>query len=140
MTASQRINPDWECTPADIQERIKAKEDLLLIDCRTRAERELVRIEDSLHIPQDELSANLETLFKQEEVSEMIVYCHHGVRSLAVVAEAELLADEIEVRARVHRAHDSKSSTRQRPDRRTRPPPPARRRATCSIARTRRRT
>ena len=27
MTASQRINPDWECTPADIQERIKAKED-----------------------------------------------------------------------------------------------------------------
>lgn len=86
MTASQRINPDWECTPADIQERIKAKEDLLLIDCRTRAERELVRIEDSLHIPQDELSANLETLFKQEEVSEMIVYCHHGVRSLAVVA------------------------------------------------------
>lgn len=86
MSDAPRINSDWECTPAEIHARIEANEDLLLIDCRTQAERELVRIEDSLHIPQDALSANLESLFRKEDVSEMIVYCHHGVRSLAVVA------------------------------------------------------
>ena len=86
MTDAGRINPDWECTPNEINQRMIDGEDLLLIDCRTDLEREIVKIEGSLHIPQDALSAHLETLFRREDVSEMIVYCHHGVRSLAVVA------------------------------------------------------
>ena len=81
-----RIDPDWECTPREVSERRSNGDRLVLIDCRTHAERELVSIPDSMHVPQDELSSNLETLFRLEDESEMIVYCHHGVRSLAVVA------------------------------------------------------
>ena len=81
-----RINPDWECTPREVFQRRQDGEELLLIDCRTHEERALVSIEDSVHVPQDELSSNLERLFRMEDASELVVYCHHGVRSLAVVA------------------------------------------------------
>ncbi|MEE2682045.1 MAG: rhodanese-like domain-containing protein [Planctomycetota bacterium] len=87
MNDQGRINPDWECTPLDVSDRIDAGENILLIDCRTDGEREIARIDDSLHIQHEALSANLETLFqKEDEYSELIVYCHFGVRSLGVVA------------------------------------------------------
>ena len=87
MNDQGRINSDWECTPADVHERISNGEQILLIDCRTEAERSIACIPDSLHIEHETLSSNLETLFqKEEECSEMIVYCHFGVRSLGVVS------------------------------------------------------
>ena len=87
MNDQGRINPDWECTPSEVQQRIGAGESILLIDCRTDAERAIVKIADSLHIEHQALSSRLESLFKmEEECSELIVYCHFGVRSLGVVA------------------------------------------------------
>lgn len=87
MNDQGRINPDWECTPLDVKQRIDTGEEILLIDCRTPAERAIAQIPNSLHIEHETLSSNLETLFqKEEDCSEIIVYCHFGVRSLGVVA------------------------------------------------------
>ena len=55
----------------------------VLLDCRTHAERELARIEGSLHLPISELEGRLGELRVHEECA-IVVYCHHGVRSLAV--------------------------------------------------------
>ena len=87
MNDQGRINPDWECTPTDVDERMRGGEAILLIDCRTDAERAIATIADSLHIEHQALSSNLEMLFqKEDDFSELVVYCHHGVRSLGVVA------------------------------------------------------
>lgn len=61
----------------------KLKEDnVLLLDVRTPQEHALVALPKSVLIPLYELEARVEELapFKEQEV---IVYCHHGVRSLA---------------------------------------------------------
>jgi rhodanese-related sulfurtransferase len=52
-----------------------------LLDVREADERELAAIEPSLHIPMNELPARLAEIPKN---TKLIVYCHHGSRSMMV--------------------------------------------------------
>ena len=79
------FNPDWEITPRDFVQRRSAGEEIILVDCRTAAERDLARIADALHLPMHELTARLEGL-RQFEAVPIVVHCHHGARSLQVTA------------------------------------------------------
>jgi rhodanese-related sulfurtransferase len=79
------FNADWEITPREFVRRRAQGEDLVLIDCRTVPEREIARIEDSIHVPLHDLSARLPELRKHEG-HPVIVHCHHGSRSLQVTA------------------------------------------------------
>ena len=82
LPAGHPFNPDWECTPRDTARRMEDGEPLL-IDCRTDRERELTMIEGSMHVPVSELAEHLDDL-REHEDRELVVYCHHGVRSLQV--------------------------------------------------------
>lgn len=66
-----------------VKSRLDAGDDLLLLDCRERDEHELSRIEGALLIPMGELPDRLREL-DEHRAREVIVCCHHGVRSLRV--------------------------------------------------------
>ena len=85
LPAGYPFNPDWEITPREFRRRRDAGERLVLLDCRTPAERDLACIEGSVHVPMHELGARIEEL-RAHEASPVVVHCHHGARSLQVTA------------------------------------------------------
>ncbi len=74
-----------ETSPQDIQRRVDAGEPLLLIDVREPEEFALTRIEGATLIPMRNIPASLQQLEAKADEATLIVFCHHGVRSLNVV-------------------------------------------------------
>ena len=75
-----------EITPQDVQLRIAAGEKLFLIDVREPAEFQVARILGAELIPMRTVPAQLQHLEAAADDATLIVYCHHGVRSLNVVS------------------------------------------------------
>ena len=71
-----------EVSPQDVKRRAEAGEKLHLIDVREPHEYALARIEGGELIPMRNVPAELQTLEARADESTLIVYCHHGVRSL----------------------------------------------------------
>lgn len=76
---------DWELTPRELKRMRDSGSAPAVIDCRTAAERDIAAIEGSIHVPMAELSARLAELRRLED-EPIVVYCHHGARSLRVTA------------------------------------------------------
>ncbi len=74
-----------EIMPRDVQRRLQAGEKLALIDVREPQEFQLARIDGSELIPMRTVPAELARLDAQADDRPLIVFCHHGVRSLNVV-------------------------------------------------------
>lgn len=74
-----------EIAPQEIQRRLAAGEKLALIDVREPAEFQLARIEGAELIPMRTVPAELSRLDEAADETPLIVFCHHGVRSLNVV-------------------------------------------------------
>lgn len=79
------FNPDWEITPREYRRRRDAGEKILLVDCRTAAERDLATIAGAVHAPMHDLGRHVEAL-REFEALPVVVHCHHGARSLQVTA------------------------------------------------------
>tara|TARA_B100001123_G_C15306032_1_gene1022731 strand:+ start:1970 stop:2293 length:324 start_codon:yes stop_codon:yes gene_type:complete len=58
-------------------------EQLRLVDVREEWERNLVKIDDSIFLPMDQLPLRIDELDKAYKT---VVYCHTGIRSAAVTA------------------------------------------------------
>ena len=68
-------------------QRIRERpESVLLLDVREDDERAAAAIHPSLHIPMDQLPSRLEEIPRDRE---LIVFCHHGSRSLMVAGYLE---------------------------------------------------
>ncbi len=76
---------DWEVTPREVKRMMDSGDAPVLIDCRTEAEREIAGIEGSVHVPMAELSSRLAEIRAWEDET-VVVFCHHGARSLRVTA------------------------------------------------------
>ena len=74
---------DWEVTAAEIKQKLDANADLILLDVREPFERTTAAIEPSLHIPMGEIPSRVQELDPDKHI---VVYCHHGVRSLNVTS------------------------------------------------------
>jgi len=72
-----------EITPQEVQRRLSAGEKLRLIDVREPFEFQQARIEGAELIPMRSIPKAL-ALFEEEE-NPIVVFCHHGMRSLQVV-------------------------------------------------------
>jgi rhodanese-related sulfurtransferase len=72
-----------EVSPQFLQNQLQAKEPFLLIDCRELDEWHFNRIEGARHLPMSQFSTVAQSLFATSDQT-MVVYCHHGVRSLNV--------------------------------------------------------
>jgi len=70
-----------EITPQDLKSRLDRNDRPVLVDVRDEWETKLCRLDNALHIPMEELEFRTEELNQQDEI---VVYCHHGVRSAAV--------------------------------------------------------
>jgi rhodanese-related sulfurtransferase len=70
-----------ELTPVELKQRLAEREPLVLLDVRQDWETRLCRLDNSLHIPIEEIELRSEEL---DPGAETIVYCHQGVRSAAV--------------------------------------------------------
>jgi len=72
--------PD-DISPRDLKARIDQKQPLVLLDVREDWETKLCRLENATHIPIEEIELRVDELDRGDEI---VVYCHHGVRSAAV--------------------------------------------------------
>jgi len=70
-----------EITPQELKTRFDRNDRPVLVDVRDSWETKLCRLENALHIPMEELEFRTEELNQQDEI---VVYCHHGIRSAAV--------------------------------------------------------
>ena len=70
-----------EITPSELKARLDRKDAMVLLDVREAWETSLARLENAVHIPIEEIEMRVDELDPREEV---VVYCHHGVRSAAV--------------------------------------------------------
>jgi len=76
--------PPIEITPREVRQRIDAGEPIRLIDVREPAECALARIEGAELIPMGTVPSRLQHLDAAADDATLIVFCHHGVRSLNV--------------------------------------------------------
>jgi len=75
---------DYEIYPGDVVDKIKNKEDIILLDVRTLEEYEEVHLENALLLPVQELSVqSLASIGLGEDAKdkEIIIYCRSGARS-----------------------------------------------------------
>ncbi|MBS1860030.1 MAG: rhodanese [Acidobacteria bacterium] len=66
-------------TPAEIRRRLDRGEDLLLIDVREAEELAIASIEGALPRPLSRAAEWLDTLPREGEI---VIFCHHGIRSM----------------------------------------------------------
>jgi rhodanese-related sulfurtransferase len=76
---------DLEISPAEVKRILDSGEKLHLIDVREPNEFALARIEGSELIPMRQVPGELQSLEGRADEAPLIVFCHHGVRSLNVV-------------------------------------------------------
>ncbi|MBM3783868.1 MAG: hypothetical protein FJW30_05875 [Acidobacteria bacterium] len=75
----------YEITVAEVVRRKSEGEKLCLIDVREPEEWALCRIEGANLVPMNTVPGRLQELESQADSTPLVVYCHHGVRSLNVV-------------------------------------------------------
>lgn len=72
-----------EITPQELKARLDAGPPLVLLDVRDEWETRLCRLQNAVHIPIEEIEFRVEELNPDDEI---VVYCHHGIRSAAVAS------------------------------------------------------
>ena len=74
-----------EISPAAAKQKLESS-NAVLVDVREPDEFALARIDDSLFIPMQSVPAELQKLEALADEGDLLVLCHHGVRSLQVAA------------------------------------------------------
>ncbi|WP_417393087.1 rhodanese-like domain-containing protein [Gimesia sp.] len=66
-----------------VKQKLDSDHPFLLLDCREQDEHTLVNIPEARLLPMSEIQNRITELDDQRE-AEIVVYCHHGMRSLQV--------------------------------------------------------
>jgi rhodanese-related sulfurtransferase len=74
-----------EVSASDVKKRLDAGESLHLIDCREPAEHATASIAGAELIPMNTTPQRLQHIEDLADENPVIVFCHHGMRSLMVV-------------------------------------------------------
>ena len=72
-----------EISPQDLKARLDRNEPPLLLDVRQDWETRMCRLPNAVHIPIEEIELRVGELDAGDDI---VVYCHQGVRSAAVVS------------------------------------------------------
>jgi len=70
-----------QMTPQQLKARLDRHDPLIMIDVRDPWEVQICRLENTLHIPMEEVPFRLDELNPEDEY---VVICHQGVRSAAI--------------------------------------------------------
>src|SRR2546430_6373623 len=79
-----------QMSPAELAERLASKNPPRLLDVRESEESQRVALPNSRFIPLDELAERCDEIEQWKE-EEIVVYCHHGVRSLYAIHQLSQL-------------------------------------------------
>lgn len=74
-----------EIAPTQVKQMLDDGQPLCLVDVREQAEYQICRIEGAELIPMNTVPMQLQHLESEADEKLVVVYCHHGVRSLNVV-------------------------------------------------------
>jgi rhodanese-related sulfurtransferase len=74
-----------EITPAEVKRRIDAGERLFLVDVREPYEHQQSNIAAARLIPMRTVPGNLQDIEGMSDEGAVVVFCHHGMRSMQVV-------------------------------------------------------
>jgi rhodanese-related sulfurtransferase len=80
---AEDIYANMEVAPSEVKDKLARGEKLFFVDVREKWEYETSHIEGSVLIPLREIPANLAQL---EAADEIVLFCHHGMRSLDAAA------------------------------------------------------
>ncbi|MBV9341079.1 MAG: sulfurtransferase [Acidobacteria bacterium] len=75
---------DYEITPEEVKKAVENGESLILLDVRESWEFQTARIQGAKLIPMGDIPRRAPQELNPEE--HIVVFCHHGVRSLNVAA------------------------------------------------------
>lgn len=75
-----------EISPRDAKARLAQEKDAVLIDVREAEEISLSRIDGAWLVPMQSVPAELQMLEALADDSDLLILCHHGVRSLQVTS------------------------------------------------------
>lgn len=75
-----------EISATQLAKLLADKAPIVLLDCREEYEHSTARIDPSVLIPMNTVPANVNRIEALADDSQVVVYCHHGVRSLNTVA------------------------------------------------------
>ena len=75
----------FEITAHEVKRRLDAGETLQLIDVREPFEHQIAQIANSELIPMNTVPVALQQIEQKADGGVVIVFCHHGMRSLSVV-------------------------------------------------------
>jgi len=76
--------PYYEVTPQAANEKLTDRKNATLIDVREPVECALAKIEGAVLIPMGSVPAELQRLEGLADCGDLLILCHHGVRSLQV--------------------------------------------------------
>jgi len=76
----------YEITAGDVKKRLDAGERLMLIDVREPGEHQICRIDGAPLIPMRTVPERVQEIKALADESLLVVYCHHGMRSLKTVS------------------------------------------------------
>ena len=76
------LGSEWEITPRALEQKLRAGEDLVILDVRNPEEAQISRIEGSILIPLGELPERVAELSTADQ---MVVHCRMGGRSAKAV-------------------------------------------------------
>ena len=74
---------EYEITPEEVVRLRNAGEAFTFLDCREPWEYQVAHIEETKHIPMQDIPARIQELDPEEHI---VVICHRGVRSMNVTA------------------------------------------------------
>ena len=80
---AEDLYANMEVAPGEVKDMLARGEKLFFVDVREKWEYDTTHIEGSVLIPLREIPANLPRL---EAASELVLFCHHGMRSLDAAA------------------------------------------------------
>jgi rhodanese-related sulfurtransferase len=78
------MDAPWEIEPREVKRRLEAGEKIRMIDVREPMEHQIARIPGAELMPMRTVPSALPDL--EGEENPIVVFCHHGMRSLQVVA------------------------------------------------------
>jgi len=76
----------YEISASEVKARLDAGEELVLLDVREPGEHQTCRIDGALLIPMNTVPQRLQEIEVLADESLIVVYCHHGMRSLNTVS------------------------------------------------------
>lgn len=72
-----------EISPQELKQKLDETDSVFLLDVREQSEYDIVHLKDAQLIPLNTLPQHIDSLPSDQEI---IVYCHHGQRSLYATA------------------------------------------------------